>query len=221
MKTSNKLYWILGAVCALNFAGHLVCYPFLPEQVPVHWNFAGVVDGFGPKWSALLLALLPPAMLVLFRFLPSIDPKGKNYGQSGVWRCFVLGLTLFFCAFTWLVELSVFGILPQQGGFVSVLIGGGMGILFIILGNYMPRIRQNYMFGMRTPWALADEHTWNRTQRMGGITFIVMGVSLLVLSLLAGLLGEMLTFVLILVFLLGGLLWSFVYSYLVYTKRMK
>ena len=35
MKTSNKLYWILGAVCALNFAGHLVCYPFLPEQVPV------------------------------------------------------------------------------------------------------------------------------------------------------------------------------------------
>lgn len=44
MKTSNKLYWILGAVCALNFAGHLVCYPFLPEQVPVHWNFAGVVD---------------------------------------------------------------------------------------------------------------------------------------------------------------------------------
>ena len=60
MKTSNKLYWILGAVCALNFAGHLVCYPFLPEQVPVHWNFAGVVDNSGPKWSALLLALLPP-----------------------------------------------------------------------------------------------------------------------------------------------------------------
>lgn len=221
MKTNHKLYWILGAACAVNFAAHLACFPFLPDQVPMHWNIAGQIDGYGPKWSALLLAALPAFMLLLFRVLPALDPKGRNYGASGVWHGFVLGLTLIFCAFSWLVELSVFGILPQQGGYVGCLVGGGLGILFIILGNYMPRIRQNYMFGVRTPWALADEHTWNRTQRMGGITFIIMGAGILLTSLLAGLLGDPLTIALLLIFTLGGIAWDFVYSYLVYTKRMK
>ena len=79
----------------------------------------------------------------------------------------------------------------------AVLVSGGIGILFILLGNYMPRIKQNYTFGCRTPWALADEHNWNRTQRMGGITFVVMGVALLFLGLFAKALGEELTLSLI------------------------
>lgn len=67
--------------------------------------------------------------------------------------------------------------------------------MFIILCNFMPQIKQNYTFGCRTPWALNDEHNWQRTQRMGGYTFVVMGIVLLVLSFLGGLLGDIATLI--------------------------
>ena len=81
---------------------------------------------------------------------------------------------------------------------VGILVCGGCGVLFIFLGNYMPRIKQNYMFGCKTPWALNNEHNWNRTQRMGGIVFVVMGAALIVISLLATILGDAATMILLL-----------------------
>ena len=59
MKQSKRLLAVLGAVCALNFIGHLICLPFLPDVIPVHWNFAGQADGWGPKETNLILAALP------------------------------------------------------------------------------------------------------------------------------------------------------------------
>ena len=84
--------------------------------------------------------------------------------------------------------LAAFGVLPD--GIMGMLIGGGIGVLFILLGNYMPRARQNYTFGCRTPWALADEHNWARTQRMGGITFIIMGAVILLTACWAAFLAK-------------------------------
>lgn len=102
-----------------------------------------------------------------------------------------------------------------------MLVCGGCGVLFILLGNYMPRIKQNYTFGCKTPWALNDEHNWNRTQRMGGIVFVVIGVAMLVTMLFASALGETGTLVLLLGSTLGGTAWIYLYSYLVFIGKMK
>ena len=85
----------------------------------------------------------------------------------------------------------------------------------------MPRIKQNYMFGCKTPWALNNEHNWNRTQRMGGIVFVVMGAALIVISLLAAILGDTATMILLLAVVFGGSVWIYLYSYLVYIGKMK
>ena len=82
-------------------------------------------------------------------------------------------------------------------------------------------IKQNYTFGCRTPWALNDEHNWQRTQRMGGYTFVVMGIVLLVLAFLGGLLGDIATLIVLLAAVLGGSAWIYLYSYLVYVGKMK
>ena len=76
----------------------------------------------------------------------------------------------------------------------------------------MPQIKQNYTFGCRTPWALNDEHNWQRTQRMGGYTFVVMGIVLLVLAFLGGLLGDVATLI---VLLAGQTLFMILYVVLV------
>lgn len=175
----NKLFWILTVVCVLNFAAHLYFYPSLPDIVPTHWGASGQVNGWGPKSTVLILAALPFAMLILFEVIRKIDPKHQNFEKFGkVWNLCVVLFTVMMAAFSWLSELAVFGKLPDSSNLVSILVCGGIGVLFIILGNFMPQIKQNYTFGCRTPWALNDEHNWQRTQRMGGYTFVVMGIVL-------------------------------------------
>ena len=181
----NKLFWILTVVCVLNFAAHLYFYPSLPDIVPTHWGAGGQVNGWGPKSTVLILAVLPFAMLILFEVIRKIDPKHQNFEKFGkVWNLCVVLFTVMMAAFSWLSELAVFGKLPDSSNLVSILVCGGIGVLFIIMGNFMPQIKQNYTFGCRTPWALNDEHNWQRTQRMGGYTFVVMGIVLLVLAFL-------------------------------------
>lgn len=115
----------------------------------------------------------------------------------------------------------MFGLIPEGSSLVGILVCGGCGVLFIFLGNYMPRIKQNYMFGCKTPWALNNEHNWNRTQRMGGIVFVVMGAALIAISLLATILGDAATMILLLAVVFGGSAWIYLYSYLVYIGKMK
>lgn len=219
---NKKLYLCLLVLCLVNFAAHLFFYPSLPETVPIHWGFDGQADGWGPKSTILVLCALPLGILLLLAVVPRIDPRAQNYEKFGkIYRGFVIGITLFLCGMTWLSELTVFQVLPGSNNLVSLLVCGGLGILFIALGNYMPRIRQNYTFGCKTPWALNDEHNWNRTQRMGGIVFIAIGVALLFAMLFAKVLGEAGTMVVLLGSTLGGTAWIYLYSYLVYIGKMK
>lgn len=218
---NKKLFCGLAAVCAVNFVAHLFVYPHLPETIPTHWGYDGQVDGWGPRWMDLMLACLPPLLLLFLYVIPRIDPKAENYEKHrAVWNGCQTGIVLFLAAMSWITELSVFGKMPQKDTLVSGLISSGVGLLLIVMGNYMPRIRQNYTFGCRTPWALADEHNWQRTQRMGGITFIVTGAALLAAGLFIGVLGKAGIMVLMLVPILG-VVWIYLYSYLVFRGVLK
>ena len=161
-------------------------------------------------------------MLILFEVLRKLDPQHQNFEKFGkVWNLCVVLFTVMIVAFSWLSDLAVFGKLPDSSNLVSILVCGGSGVLFIILGNFMPQIKQNNTFGCFTPWALNDEHNWQRTQRMGGYTFVVMGNVLLVLAFLGGLLGDIATLIVLLSAVLGGSAWIYLYSYLVYVGKMK
>ena len=202
--------------------GHLAVYPALPDTVPTHWGASGEVNGWSSKQSNLIFCVLPLVFLLFMEVVRRIDPKHQNYEKfKGVWNASLTALTIFMSAMSWFSELSVFGLIPEGSSLVGILVCGGCGVLFIFLGNYMPRIKQNYMFGCKTPWALNNEHNWNRTQRMGGIVFVVMGAALIVISLLATILGDAATMILLLAVVFGGSAWIYLYSYLVYIGKMK
>lgn len=57
-----------------------------------------------------------------------------------------------------------------------------LGAIFVVIGNVMGKIRPNYAIGIRTPWALADEHVWDKTHRFGGWAFVAGGIVLVVAS---------------------------------------
>ena len=218
----NKLFWAMLALCAANFAAQLCVFPALPETVPTHWGMSGQADGWGAKWQVLILALLPFGIVLLMQVVRKIDPKHESFPRfEKAWNVFTLLMTLFMIGMTWTSALDSFGLMPGGESMVQVLILGGCGVMFIVFGNFMPQIKQNYTFGCKTPWALNDEHNWNRTQRMGGITFVVMGAVMLLSSVFGKAMGDVVSMAVMLAAVFGGTIWIYVYSYLVYKGKMK
>ena len=67
----------------------------------------------------------------------------------------------------------------QSASTLSTAMTMGFGLLFIVLGNYMPKFRQNSFMGIRVKWTLESEANWNATHRMGGKVWVAGGFACL------------------------------------------
>ena len=207
----NKTTVFLLVLCTLSFAAHLCLLPLMPDTVPTHWSFDGTVDGYSSKYTTIFLSALPLLMLILFFFIPKIDPRGKNYQKhEKAYQVFQVLIILFCLVMNWSTNAVIFGY-PLRIELIAPL---GLGALFLAAGNYMPQIRPNYTFGIRTPWTLESEWVWKKTHTMGGIVFCISGV----IFLISAFFPEKLSFVALGV-LLAGLFWLYFYSWLMFKKE--
>lgn len=214
--------WIaLGALCLASFLGHLALFPQLPEMVPVHWDAAGNVDGWSSRVSALGLDLIPLGLLLMLYVVPKIDPRGRIYERmGGFYTGFVALFTLFMICITWTTELTVFGIVPQNGSPIGIFVGVIAGIGLILLGNYLPKIKRNYTFGCKTPWALDNDRNWRLTHRFGGVAMIIAGIATTASGLFSQQIGDA-SAVILLVAVVGSSIATYIYSYLVFRHGNK
>lgn len=67
---------------------------------------------------------------------------------------------------------------------IDKIIPSIVGILFIVIGNYMPKIKSNYFYGIKTPWTLSSDTSWRKTHRLGGKVFIISGFIIILSSFL-------------------------------------
>ena len=184
----ERAFWIVlfAAVAAHLLAYALLAYPAMPETVPTHWGADGAVDGWGGKAGTLVMAAVPLLVALAMLAVPRLDPKGRNFERfRGVYLGMSAALTLFMVAVAWMTPLTAFGIMPTGGSLVSTLILFALGALMIALGNYLPRVKPNYTFGIRTPWTLASEGNWRRTHRFAGPVFVAAGVVMLASALIS------------------------------------
>ena len=144
------------------------------EQVCVHWNAAGECDGYGSKFVGIfLMPIVVAGMVGMFTLIPRIDPRATHIAQSRkaytvVW----VTMLLFFLALHTVLMIELLGHDANIGSYVPLLVG----LMFVVIGSYLGRIRSNYFFGIRTPWTLSSELSWNKTHRLGGKLFVLQGV---------------------------------------------
>lgn len=179
--------------------------------VPIHWNVQGEVDAYGSKfWGLLLLPLVNTGIVALFAVLPRIEPRQGNIIRSQkaytrFWATFLI--------FMLVLHISLVAATLGYPVRIDVVVPVMVGVLFIVLGNYLGKVRSNYMMGIRTPWTLASDLSWNKTHRLGGKLFMLIGG----LTILAALFWTpVATFAIMIggIFLMvGGL---FLYSYVVW-----
>lgn len=170
----NKLVSALTWVCAvLPILLTAAVYEKLPDKIVMNWGFDGTMR-YDEKWQLLLVAGLSILMLLLFRVLPKIDPKRRSYEKfRESYQVFQLALMVLLLVMVVVVIVEAF--YPRTvnvGMLVTVLIG----LFFILMGNMMPKFRHNYFCGIKTPWTLANEHIWNKANRLGGRLFFAAGV---------------------------------------------
>lgn len=213
--TKVKKDWLLWLVIAGLFIGGMAVYPLLPAQVPMHWNAAGEVDGYGSRLvGAFALPLLTLGLYLLFLLLPAIDPRRDNYPKfAGVYDLFKWFMVLFFAALHVVILTAALGYNPNVGLIAKL----GVGILLVVLGNYFGKLRHNYFFGIKTPWTLASEEVWVKTHRFAGPLWMVAGLIFMV----AAFFNHPVTFWIAMSGLIGVALLSTVYSYWLFTKIRK
>ncbi|MGM0807132.1 MAG: SdpI family protein [Bacillota bacterium] len=169
---------------ALSVLIGVFAYPYLPDQMPMHWNIHGEVDGY---WDKQYAAFFPPLLMIvlmaLFIFMPRIDPKKENYKKfSSSYTIFITIMNVFFLLLQSMTISYGLGVNID----ISLVVNLGIGLLFIVLGNYLPRIKHNYFIGVRTPWTLANEKTWRKTHQLSGKLFVMAGILLVAISFLPG-----------------------------------
>ena len=206
----HKAFWetMLWICAALPLAATAALYPLLPEVIPIHWNASGEIDGWAPRSQAFILAAVCLGVSLLLWFLPLLDPKRNSYRQfSRGYFAVRLVCAAFFCLMQGVTLASAFhpAALP-----IDRLTFGGMGLVFCVMGNFMPKFKHNYFCGIRTPWSLASEENWWRTHRLAGLFWFWGGLAIAVLAVFLG--GTALTLAAVVVLSVVGLV-PVVYSW--------
>ena len=196
----------------LPLAAGLLLWNRLPEQLPMHWNAAGEIDGWG---SRLMVVCAEPLFLLVIHWVCVvacfIDPKNKGQNRKA------LGLVLWICpAVSLLAGFMTLSTALGMGLRTEKLVLIFLGILFIVIGNYLPKCRQNYTIGIRVMWALEDEENWTATHRFASRLWVGCGVVILLLAFLP---WAAVSLWIVLGLTLLASLASVLYSYIFYRKK--
>ena len=192
----------------------LILWSKLPDSIATHWGANGQANGWSSKVYTVFWG---PCILIIIHlfsvFLTLNDPKKTNIHKKPMTLIFwiVPVISILMNGITYLIAL---GIKVNISAAVSIL----MGTLFILLGNYLPKLRQNYTIGIKLPWTLCSEENWYRTHRLGGKLFILGGI-LVALDGVAGIwLGDTLIFTTMIGILLICVAISVGYSFWLFKK---
>ena len=175
MSKKNKwlkiLFWVLTFLPFLISAGF---YSHLPAQVATHFNASGAADGYSSRSvTAFGLPAFYLVITLVIIVMMKIDPRSKNIERSSQLKTTVLwGMVLLFNLGHTAVLLNAVHIRVN----ISIILGIAMGLLFLVIGNYLPKCRPNYTMGIKLPWTLANEDNWRKTHRFAGPLWMVGGV---------------------------------------------
>lgn len=195
--------------------GAIIYYPKIPNTIPTHWNAAGVADGFGGRNSIFIIPIIFLVILILLFILPLMEVFRENMLKIyNYYYAFKIVFSIFFAV------LFAATLLPTMGYDINVsyVVIAMIGVLFIALGFILPKLKRNFIFGIRTGWTLSSDKVWDKTHKIGGVLFAALGILTLILLFILNL--EALFFVFLALTILVSLFLVF-YSYYIYKNNLR
>ena len=209
IKKNLKTLIITSVVILLPILAGVILWNQLPDPMPSHWNASGEIDGWSSKPFAIFgLPLIMLAAQWLCVLGTAADPKKNNHPEKilhlVLWIIPVLSVVMH--TFVYLIALG-------YGVSMEVVMPVLIGVIFTIIGNYLPKCKQNYTIGIKIPWTLNNEENWNKTHRFAGWLWTVCGI----LIMLTGFFGGFWIFLIVVLLMV---LAPFAYSYILHRKGL-
>ncbi len=197
----------------ITVATVLCFYNYLPDTIVSHWNFSGQADGWTSRtFQGIFFPLLIILIYALMLVMPIMDPRKENYEKFASAYHIFKGLFVAALSLIFLITTAYnLGFAINVGMAVATIIG----VLLMIIGFYMRKIKQNWFVGVRTPWALSSPYVWEKTQIFGSWSMITFGVIIIITPYLNPILGAGLFMAGAVALILG----TFIYSYLLYSRQ--
>ena len=207
IKKNLKTLIITSVVILLPILAGILLWNQLPDPMPSHWNASGEIDGWSSKPFAIFgLPLIMLAAQWLCVLGTAADPKKNNHPEK------ILHLVLWIIpVLSVVMHTVVYMIALGYGVRMEVIMPVLMGVIFTIIGNYLPKCKQNYTIGIKIPWTLNNEENWNKTHRFAGWLWTACGL----LVILTGFIGGFWLFMIVVLLMVFA---PIIYSYLLHRK---
>jgi uncharacterized membrane protein len=178
----TRTTWTGLAIAALSVAAAVLLYDRLPAAIPVHWDIHGRVDGeIAKPWGVFVYPIAISVLALLATVLPAISPWGFRIERfARAFQLIVMATIVFIAALMAFVFAPAIGISIATGRAVPA----AAGVLLIVIGNVMGKVTHNFFVGVRTPWTLASDEVWSRTNRLTGRLLVLSGIALTVTAVL-------------------------------------
>lgn len=188
----KKLYHITWTLIAVGFVIAAVFFAAAPDIVPVHYNFAGEMDRMGSKYEFLIFPIMTAVFGAITLSTAKLTGKSKEKGAALGEKVSLLTAIGMVALFDGLEAYFMWLALAYTGGEYAIpalpeldwvrLTSLLLGVLLIVLGNFMPKARKNNFYGLRTRWSMSSEEAWRKSQRFGGFASVAAGVVLLAIT---------------------------------------
>lgn len=180
IKKNLKQLIITSALILLPILLGLLLWSSLPAEMPIHWNAAGEIDRYCNKAFAVFGF---PLFLLVLHWLCILathtDRMNANQNRQPMTMAFWV------CPIT---SIVIFGLMYTIAMGYQLNITNAMllivGAVFVVVGNFLPKCRQNHTIGIKLPWTLSNEDNWNKTHRLGGKVWVLGGFILMLCILL-------------------------------------
>ena len=194
----NKILWIISVIPLVIT---LFVLRFLPDEIPAHYDFEGNIDRWGSKYEELIFPIIILVMALFWQiFVQYFTKKEKNAKTekeaveaksnrniillTAICEAVIFGIMHFVFMYSACKEAA--GDMTKSAFDSFVIINVLFGLMFIVLGNYMPRAKQNGIIGLRTGKTMNDEEVWKKANRFAGKLFIIAGIVTVIEALFIG-----------------------------------
>lgn len=191
----------------------LIFYDKLPEMLPTNFDLSGEVRSYESKTKALFI--MPLIMIIVQGFLIFMlnkDPRKRFQSEK------LYSISLFIIPVMEILISSITIMYSFNNGInIARILSIFIALMYIIMGNFLPKAKRNYTMGIRTPWTLDNDEVWDKTHRLGGYTFVAGGILLLLTSIFLKSDNNIIFFILIFV----PTIIPVVYSYIIFNNISK
>ncbi|MET3616571.1 putative membrane protein [Peptoniphilus olsenii] len=190
----NKKFVIISlCMMLIPLAIGLFYFGKLPDSIPTNFDLQGNVISYETKFKAMFTTPIVMIFVQMFLvFMLNKDPRKKFQSD----KLYIISLFIIPVITTITTSISIMYTFNSKINIARVL-SIFIGFMFIITGNFLPKAKRNYTMGIRTPWTLDSDYVWEKTHRLGGYTFVVGGILLLIASLLLKTESNIIFFILI------------------------